>query len=108
MRPLVQAELPAQAHRDDRGRTLLTPWDLDHAEYVRSAYGQIRLYSGSHHQVALTLVRVLRMLRDALDDRADRVATLEEIDRQRDAVIDDARRAVLPDSELTPLREAAR
>jgi len=108
MRPLVQAELPAQAHRDDRDRTLLTPWDLDHAEYVRHAYGQIRLYSGSHPQVALTLVRVLRMLRDALDDRADRVATLEEIDRQRDAVIDDARRSGLPDSELTPLREAAR
>src|SRR6201999_3111696 len=37
MRPLVQAELPAQAHRDDDGRTLLTPWDLDHAEYVRHA-----------------------------------------------------------------------
>src|SRR3954451_1400207 len=54
MRPLVQAELPAQAHRDDRDRTLLTPWDLDHAEYVRHAYGQIRLYAGSHPQVAVT------------------------------------------------------
>jgi uncharacterized membrane protein len=108
LRPLLQAELPAQAHRDDHNRTLLTPWDLDHAEYVRHAYGQIRLYSGSHPQVALTLVRVLRMLRDTLDDRADRTATLEEIDRQRDAVIDDAVRAGLPDSELAPLREAAR
>ncbi|MFI6071074.1 DUF2254 domain-containing protein [Actinoplanes sp. NPDC051343] len=108
LRPLLQAELPAQAHRDDRNRTLLTPWDLDHAEYVRHAYGQIRLYSGSHPQVALTLVRVLRMLRDTLDDRADRAVTLEEIDRQRDAVIDDALRAGLPDSELAPLREAAR
>jgi hypothetical protein len=58
--------------------------------------------------VALTLVRVLRMLRDTLDDRADRTVTLEEIDRQRDAVIDDALRAGLPDSELAPLRESAR
>jgi hypothetical protein len=59
--------------------------------------------------VAFTLVRVLRTLRDrTLDDRADRTVTLEEIDRQRDAVIDDALRAGLPDSELAPLREAAR
>jgi uncharacterized membrane protein len=108
LRPLVQAELPAQAHRDDHGRSLLTPWDLDHAEYVRHAYGQIRLYAGSHPQVALTLIRVLRMLRDALGGRDDREAVLAEIDRQVEAVIDDARRAGLPDSELAPLREAAR
>lgn len=108
LRPLLQADLPAQAHRDDRDRALLTPWDLDHAEYVRHAYGQIRLYAGSHPQVALTLVRVLRMLRDALAGRSDRAAAIEEIDRQRDAVVDDARRAGLPDSELEPLREAAR
>jgi uncharacterized membrane protein len=108
LRPLLQADLPAQAHRDDRDRVLLTPWDLDHAEYVRHAYGQIRLYAGSHPQVALTLVRVLRMLRDALAGRIDRAAAVEEIDRQRDAVVDDARRAGLPDSELAPLREAAR
>jgi uncharacterized membrane protein len=108
LRPLVQAELPAQAHRDHVGRSLLTPWDLDHAEYVRHAYGQIRLYAGSHPQVALTLVRVLRMLRDTLADRDDRAATLTEIDRQLEAVIDDARRAGLPDSELAPLQQAAR
>jgi hypothetical protein len=48
------------------------------------------------------------MLRDALAGRIDRAAAVEEIDRQRDAVVDDARRAGLPDSELAPLREAAR
>jgi hypothetical protein len=26
----------------------MTPWDLDHAEYVRHAYGQIRLYASAH------------------------------------------------------------
>ncbi|AEV82371.1 hypothetical protein ACWT_1353 [Actinoplanes sp. SE50] len=108
MRPLLQADLPAQAHRDDRGRSLLTPWDLDHAEYVRHAYGQIRLFAGGHPQVALTLIRVLRMLRDVVAAREDRAATLVEIDRQLDAVIDDARRAGLPDSELAPIRESAR
>ena len=50
---LLQAELPAQAQRDADGRILLTPWDLDHAEYVRHAYGQIRLYAGAHPQTLL-------------------------------------------------------
>jgi uncharacterized membrane protein len=108
LRPLLQAELPAQAHQDEQGRTLLTPWELDHAEYVRHAYGQIRLFAGSHPQVALTLVRVLRMLRDVVaDHRGDRTATIAELDRQLEAVIDDARRAGLADAELTSLRDAA-
>jgi uncharacterized membrane protein len=108
MRPLVQAELPAQAHRDERDRTLLTPWDLDHPEYVRHAYGQIRLYAGSHPQVALTLIRVLRMLRDvAADHHDDRTTTIAELDRQLEAVIDNAQRAGLADAELAPLRAAA-
>jgi uncharacterized membrane protein len=108
LRPLVQAELPAQAHNDDRDRTLLTPWDLDHAEYVRHAYGQIRLYAGTHPQVALTLIRVLRMLRDvAADHHDDRTATITELDRQLEAVIDDVKRAGLADAELAPLRDAA-
>lgn len=108
LRPLVQAELPAQAHRDEDGRTLLTPWDLDHAEYVRHAYGQIRLYAGAHPQVVMTLVRVLRMLRDVAGEHdTDRSATIGELDRQIEAVLADAERAGLPDSELTPLRAAA-
>jgi uncharacterized membrane protein len=108
LRPLVQAELPAQAHRDERDRTLLTPWDLDHAEYVRHAYGQIRLYAGSHPQVALTLIRVLRMLRDvAADHHMDRTVTIVELDRQLEAVIDNVERAGLADAELAPLRVAA-
>ena len=109
VRPLLESELPGQAHRDHRGRTLLTPWDLDHAEYVRHAYGQIRLYAGAHPQVALTLVRVLRMLRDVVSrGHVDRTATVRELDEQMDAVLADAERAGLPDSELAPLRAAAR
>jgi uncharacterized membrane protein len=109
LRPLLHSELPAQAHRDEHDRTLLTPWDLDHPEYVRHAYGQIRLYAGSHPQVALTLIRVLRMLRDVVADHdGDRTATIAELDRQLEAVIGDAKRAGLADTELTPLRDAAR
>jgi uncharacterized membrane protein len=108
MRPLLRAELPVQAQRDAAGRTLLTPWDLDHAEYVRHAYGQIRLYAGAHPQVAMTLIRVLRMLRDVASElAADRAAAIAEIDRQLAAVLADAERAGLPDSELAPLSAVA-
>jgi uncharacterized membrane protein len=107
MRPLLRADLPAQSQRDGAGRTLLTPWDLDHAEYVRHAYGQIRLYAGAHPQVALTLVRVLRMLRDVATEEAGRAAAVDELDRQLEAVLADARRAGLPDTEIEPLAKAA-
>jgi uncharacterized membrane protein len=108
LRPLLQTELPAQAHRDEAGRTLLTPWELDHPEYVRHGYGQIRLYAGAHPQVALTLVRVLRMLRDVVaEHEVDRAETVRELDSQLGAVLADAARAGLPDSELAPLRAAA-
>jgi uncharacterized membrane protein len=107
MRPLLQADLPAQAVRDADDRTLLTPWDLDHAEYVRHAYGQIRLYAGAHPQVALTLVRVLRMLRDVAAEDGGRPAAVDELDRQLAAVLADAERAGLPEAEIEPLTEAA-
>jgi uncharacterized membrane protein len=107
MRPLLKAELPAQAQRDAAGRTLLTPWDLDHVEYVRHAYGQIRLYSGAHPQVALTLVRVLRMLRDIAAEDEGRASAVAELDRQLAAVLDAAKRAALPDAEIEPLAAAA-
>lgn len=107
MRPLLRADLPAQAQRDAGGRILLTPWDLDHAEYVRHAYGQIRLYAGAHPQVAVTLVRVLRMLRDMTAEQTDRAGAVAELDRQIAAVLADAERAGLPDTELEPLRNAA-
>jgi len=107
MRPLLRSDLPAQAVRDAGGRTLLTPWDLDHAEYVRHAYGQIRLYAGAHPQVALTLVRVLRMLRDVAAEDGGRAAAVEELDRQLRSVLADAERAGLPATEIEPLAKAA-
>jgi uncharacterized membrane protein len=107
MRPLLRADLPAQAERDADGRVLLTPWELDHAEYVRHAYGQVRLYAGPHPQVALTLVRVLRMLRDVAAGSGGREAAVTELDRQLEAVLADVRRSGLPDSEIEPLTAAA-
>ena len=107
MRPLLLTDLPAQVQRDDEGRTLLAPWDLDHAEYVRHAFGQVRLYVVTHPNVALALIRSMRMLRAAAEsaaaDRSDAVAAL---DVQIAATLDGAARAGLTDADLAPMRAA--
>ena len=108
MRPLIEADLPAQAQRDAEGRVLLTPWDLDHGEYVTHAYGQIGRYAAPHPQVALALIRAVRMLRSAAEsydgDRTDAIAAL---DTQIESILELAVSAGLHDSELAPLRAAA-
>jgi uncharacterized membrane protein len=48
MRPLILAGLPAQSVRDEARRVLLTPFDLDHAEYIGHAFDQLRLYAAAH------------------------------------------------------------
>ncbi len=69
--------------------------------------GRSGLYAGVHPQVALTLVRVLRMLRDVTAEQTGRAEAVAELDRQLTAVLADAKRAGLPDTELEPLTEAA-
>ena len=95
MRPLLVADLPAQSVRDGSGRVLLTPWDLDHVEYVRHAFDQIRGYAAPHPQVQLALVRTLRMLRTALSTVNDRESVLDEVNRQLDLAVRGAARACL-------------
>jgi len=108
MRPLLIRDLPAEVHRDGHGRTLVTTADLDHAEYVRHAYGQIRLYAAPHPQVALAIVRSLRMLRAAAESvPGDRSAAIAALDEQMDAMIADAERAGTADPDLAALRHAA-
>lgn len=106
MRPLVVAELPAQAVRDGQNRILLTPWDLDHAEYVEHAFGQLRVYGAPHAQLCMALVRALGMLRDAATDagRRDAVAAL---DGQLALTLHGAERAGLLPADLDRLRALA-
>jgi uncharacterized membrane protein len=93
MRPLVQADLPDQAVRDPNGRILLTPWDLDHREYVTHAFAQLRVYAAPHPQVATALVRALTMLRAA----STHPPASGELDRQLELTIAaSAHAAVLP------------
>ena len=48
VRPLILTELPAQSVRDEAGRVLLTPFDLDHTEYIAHAFDQLRVYAAAH------------------------------------------------------------
>ena len=82
LRPLMQVGLPAQSHRDSAGRTLLTPYDLDHCEYISHAFDQVRIYACDHPQVLVAIVRTLRMLRSACQSSGDRDEAIAAIDRQ--------------------------
>jgi uncharacterized membrane protein len=82
LRPLVLAELPAQSHRDKAGRILLTPFDLDHGEYIGHAFDQIRLYAADHPQVLVAIARTLRMLRGACQLAGGKDGVVATLDRQ--------------------------
>jgi uncharacterized membrane protein len=75
MRPLTLTELPAQSVRDQAGRVLLTPFDLDHVEYIGHAFDQLRIYAAAHPQVLMTMARTQRMLRGACQLRVEDAAT---------------------------------
>jgi uncharacterized membrane protein len=104
MRRLVQTELPAQSIQDPEGRVLLTPWHLDHAEYVTHAFGQLRVYAAPHPQVATALVRSLRMLQDA----STQPLATEALARQLALTLEQCERANLLPEDLDTIRAAAR
>ncbi len=106
MRPLLSAELPPQAVRDEAGRVLLTPWDLDHAEYVRHAFDQLRRYASTHPEVLLALLRTIRMLRAACVVSGGRPLAQAALDAQVGAVLHEAAAAGLSDEDLDRLRTA--
>jgi uncharacterized membrane protein len=112
MRRLVRADLPPQAARDQAGRVLLTPWDLDHGEYVRHAYAQLCRYAGPHPEVMLALLRNLRMLRAACMVTGARELAMAALDAQAavvlaTAVLATAAAAGVSEGDLAPLHEAA-
>jgi uncharacterized membrane protein len=82
MRPLILAELPAQSVRDKAGRVLLTPFDLDHGEYIGHAFDQLRLYAAAHPQVLMAIARTQRMLRGACLLGGGREEAVAALDRQ--------------------------
>jgi uncharacterized membrane protein len=108
MRPLLLAELPAQSLRDPKGRILLTPWDLDHVEYVHHAFDQVRLYAAPHPQVQVALVRTIRMLQTACAAAPEREAVIAALDEQLRLAIDASTKAGLLPEDRARVEAAAR
>lgn len=106
LRPLLLTELPPQVLVVERRATLLRPWDLDHSEYVRHAFDQLRLYAAPHPQVAVALVRTLRMLWEAVEG-LERDAARHELERQLALTLEGCERANLLPSDLESVRVAA-
>jgi uncharacterized membrane protein len=108
MRPLLLADLPEQCVRCSGGQILLTPWDLDHLEYVGHAFDQIHIYAAPHPQVVMALGRTLRMLRAACATAGDRDAVVAAVDHELHNLIDAAARAGVRPEELKRISAAAR
>jgi uncharacterized membrane protein len=108
MRPLLLAELPAQCVRCTGDRILLTPWDLDHVEYIGHAFDQFRVYAAEHPQVVLALGRTLRMLRAGCAGSEGRAEVVAALDGQLDALLAAAERAGLTQPDLTRIAAASR
>jgi uncharacterized membrane protein len=107
MRPLLLAELPAQSAQDPQGRILLTPWDLDHVEYVRHAFDQVRIYAAPHPQVQLALVRTLRMLQAACALVPGREEVVAALDKQLVMAVDACAKAEVHPEDYARVRAAA-
>jgi len=107
LRPLLLAELPAQSVRDPAGRILLTPYDLDHPEYIAHAFDQLRHYSAAHQQVVLALIRTVRMLRDACLSAGDRAEVVAALNRQIGLALEAYRATRPPPEDLAKLEAVA-
>jgi uncharacterized membrane protein len=106
LRPLIVADLPPQSVRDEQDRTLLTPWDLDHAEYIRHAFDQTRAYGGAHPHVMLAVARSLVMLRNVARG-ADRPTAVAALDSELELAIDTCVRAGAADIDVDRLLAVA-
>lgn len=105
LRRLLVSDLPPQARRDDRGSTLLRPWDLDHAEYVRHGFDQLRVYAAPHPAVAIAILRSLRVL-VATVERAGLPERAEPLHQQTELLLAGVERAGLLPADVAAVRAA--
>lgn len=105
MRRLMTAQLPPQVRAFPGDKVLLTPWELDHDEYVAHAFDQLRQAAAPQTAVALALVRTLRMLIEVCEsDFPNRVPALE---RQVELTIAGCENAGLLAADAQTIRAAA-
>lgn len=62
LRVVLAAPVAPTAVRDQEGRVLVQPWNLDHEELVEHAFDQLRQTSADQPHVVGAILRVLRML----------------------------------------------
>ena len=108
LRPLLTCPLPPQVRAGPGGRLLLRPWDLDHGEYVRHAYEELRLAAAPHPRVAIALVRSYRMLLEAVQaDTTPHAGAARELTRQLELTLAACERAGLLPDDLQAVHAAA-
>jgi uncharacterized membrane protein len=107
MRRLLLTDLPPQSVRDEAGRVLLTPWDLDHHEYVRHAFDQLRHVAAPQVAVSAAVIRTLRMLGEACED-SGRDELLPSLRRQIDLTLAGCAEAGLLPADLETIQAADR
>nr|WP_295652747.1 DUF2254 domain-containing protein [uncultured Dietzia sp.] len=80
LRTVLTSPLAPPALRDDAGRVLVQPWNLDHDEYVEHAFDQLRQASLNQTEVVAALLRVLRMLITHVNEEGhpERAGALEQ------------------------------
>lgn len=79
LRGILVSPLAPEALKDDAGRVLVQPWNLDHDEYVDHAFDQLRQSCLDQPEVVASLLRTLRMLITHVNEegRPERAPALE-------------------------------
>ena len=78
LREILLRDLPPTVLRDERGRHLIRPHELNHADYVGRAFDQIRVAGAHQPTVAQYLLETLGLLRGEVEQAglADRAEPL--------------------------------
>lgn len=79
LRTIITSRLPAQIEHDEqRGVTIMRPWDLDAGEYMRHGLDQVRLVAADQPTVAIAVLRVMTHLIETAQAEVDEAAGLSD------------------------------
>lgn len=103
LREVLRRQPVARVLRDDQGRCLVRPHEVDPDGYVERSFGQIRLCARDHPAVHVAMLETLAMLRDDLGS-AGLEARVEILRRQAALVVEEARHSTALDHEHERIR----